>query len=142
MLLSVNKESTILHKRFIHSMHQKRTSYCANLIASFHVIIALQHDIGLNPGPKGPSPKCPECNKTIRSNQKHCVCEFCHAASHAKCVGFLLKSSTAAMSMLYTCNDCLHRVLPFQSHPSLNDTNFSLDYQEESFTDDHVVTAL
>ena len=41
--------------------------------------------------------------------------------------------------MLHTWNDCLHIVL-HPSHPNLNDTNFSLDSQEESFTDDHFTT--
>eukprot|EP00112_Aurelia_sp_Birch-Aquarium-sp1_P026226 Seg9174.1 transcript_id=Seg9174.1/GoldUCD/mRNA.D3Y31 product="hypothetical protein" protein_id=Seg9174.1/GoldUCD/D3Y31 len=107
-------------------------------MASFHVIIALQHNVEINPGPKGPSPKCSECNKTIRSNQKHCVCEFCRSVSHSKCVGFLLKSSAATTPIVHTCNDCLHRVLPFQNHPNFNDSNSSLDSQEESFIDQHL----
>ena len=122
----------------------KSSCYYCNSTASFHVIIALRFDIEENPGPKGPSPKCSTCNKTVRSNQKHLVCEHCFTTTYVACLK--LNSLTKAISRqnFYTCVSCLHRTLPFFSYAgdlTCDDSNLSTpdpDFFDETFIDRHL----
>lgn len=84
-----------------------RTSYYHNSTASFRVIIALRFDIEGNPGPKGPSPKCSACSKTVRSNQKHLVCEHCFTTRHVTCLKLNPVAKAISRQNVYTCVSCL-----------------------------------
>lgn len=117
-------------QRYSIKRSKRSTLYYANSTASFRVLIALRFDIEENPGPRVPSPKCSLCNKTVRSNQQHCVCKFCLSVSHSVCLKF--KHST--QSLTHTCEFCLHRALPFASY--VKDLDLSNCDSDESFEQD------
>ena len=120
--------------RYSIKQSKRRTLYYANSTASFHVLIALRFDIEENPGPRVPSPKCSLCNKTVQSNQQHCVCEFCRSVSHSACLDLSFKHSTR--SLIHTCDLCLHRALPFANYAK--DLDVSSCDSNESFEQDRL----
>ena len=126
------KRSFDKQMRYSIKRSKRRTLYYANSTAAFHVLIALRFDIEENPGPRVPSPKSSLCNKTVRSNQQHCVCEFCRSVSHSVCLDLSFKHSTR--SLIHTCDLCLHKTLLFANYAK--DLDLSSCGSNESFEQD------
>ena len=80
--------------------------YYSNCIATYKLI--LLGDIELNPVLVYVS------QKTVRSNQKHFICEHCFKIIHSKYLNYL------NIDRFGTCNDCLFPELPFYSTNFLN----------------------
>ena len=121
-------------KQLSYSIKQsnRRTRYYANSAAPFHVLISLRFGIEENSGPKVLYPKCLLCYKTVRSNQQHCVCEFCRSVSHSACLDLSFKHSTRLL--IHICDLCLHRTLPFANYAK--DLDLSCCDSNESFEQD------
>ena len=72
----VNQKKTIKRTK-------SSVQYYSNCIATYG--ITLSGDIETNLGPGLRKPKCQVCDKTVRWNQKHLVCEYCLEMCHVKC---------------------------------------------------------
>ena len=89
------------------------TLYYANSTSTFNCIIQHIHDVELNPGPNQNSPKCPTCEKTVKTNQHRTICEKCFSASHNKCILRNSKNLRARIPSYWTCPTCCLSTLPF-----------------------------
>ena len=112
-----------------HRYAKSRVSYYANSHSTFQLI--LSGDIQTNPGPI-PTPKCPECNKPTRCNQKSVICEKCYNVYHASCLN-MTHLVLPSQQIKFTCQHCLHTILPF--HQQLESFNL-LDSTETSFNEE------
>ena len=95
---------------------KSRALYDRNGISSFNIILQCG-DIATNPGPGSHSPKCPTCQKVVRCNQKRLICNECLSVSHLLCSGITNIKIQSRVPHHWTCNNCLHLILPF-SHCS------------------------
>ena len=89
------------------------TLYYSNSTSTFNLIIS--GDIEVNPGPGLPKPKCPCCEKTVRSNQKRLMCGHCFDMVHATCVNLKHLVNNSKTHVNWTCNNCLFHELPFNN---------------------------
>jgi len=94
--------------------------YYSNSVAT--MTLQLSGDIELNPGPntsrgsskvKHKAPSCEECNKTVRSNNKHLLCDKCHISTHLKCAQLQNTLTQNQFVKSWICNKCLNQELPF-----------------------------
>ena len=68
---------------------------------------------------------CPSCEKTVRINQKHVICEVCMSLTHACCseiASFNVKQVRADAPLTWTCGQCLVSLLPFHTCSELDTT--------------------
>ena len=134
---NINNINTPLTKH-VFKRCKSRVVYYSNTCATFNIIIK-SGDVEQNPGPNS---KCQTCEKTVRKNQKRCLCDQCLNVSHAACLSktHIVQSSRLAYS--YTCNSCLIHTLPFCSCRDLQaELNISLNTTEidvEALPDVHL----
>lgn len=113
-------------------------SYYENSTATFNII--LSGDIERNPGPGTHAPKCKECFKTVKSNQKRMICDKCLSVSHVKCLNKEHLNVKSRIPCTYTCHTCLHIELPFfnSTLPSNDIQDCLLQPMNETSLADHV----
>ena len=132
-------------------MTKSRVQYYSNHTATFQLL--LSGDIQVNPRPvlrsgdkttksevnKTVKPTCTICDKTIRSNQKHILCENCFETNHASCLNKTHLVSNGRIPLVTTCDNCLLSILPFYCTRELtcNNSFTNLLVDENILSDQH-----
>ena len=109
---------------------KRHTAYCSNSSTTFNII--LSGDIHVNPGPSLNAPTWSACEKTVKCNQKRFICDKCFDVTHGECSNsqtFVLNSGVPCNK--WTCNKCLHTVLPFFKSSSFENYICNLDTSTE-----------
>jgi exonuclease III len=81
-------------------------------------------DIEVNPGPDHPKktttnkriiPKCPICEKSVKSNNKQLICKVCFDRTHVLCTGIsvFVKRVKSSAPCSWICQSCTLAELPF-----------------------------
>ena len=103
---------------------KSRICYYSNSTATFQLLL-IAGGVAQNPGPetekaealrprRTPAPVCPQCEKTVRCNQKRLQCNICFNTTHASCVQLsYLKHLGSAKAVEWTCQECTISVFPF-----------------------------
>ena len=100
------------HKAHIIKRNKAPITYYNNSVATFNLILECG-DIEVNPGPRKQAPKCQQCEKTVRVNQKRFVCDTCHNFTHAVCANLTNQNIISRVPKEWTCRNCIHTKLPF-----------------------------
>ena len=87
-----------------------------------------------------PTVTCPQCEKTVRKNQKRVLCEVCLSLTHVQCSGisgFNAKQLLADTNLQWICHQCLISVLPFHACPEL-DSSTESETAFQGFPDEEI----
>lgn len=124
-------------------LSKARTLYYANTVCTLRLL--LSNDIEVNPGPTKTTttirkaPKCPKCEKTIRSNSKQVSCCVCQNLYHLNCSAIRVSNKQSVTPNDWICTNCVHTVLPFLNVRSLDDTcDFDASLPNENILVDHL----
>ena len=109
--------------------HKHPTAYYPNSTTTFNII--LSGDIHVNFGPGLNATKCSACEKTVKCNQKRFICDKCFDVTHGKCSNSQTLVLNSRVTCYWTCNKCLHTVLPFFKSSSLENDICNLDTSTE-----------
>ena len=109
--------------------HKHSTAYYPNSTTTFNIV--LSGDIHVNFGPGLNATKCSACEKTVKCNQKRFICDKCFDVTHGKCWNSQTLVLNSRVTCYWTCNKCLHTVLPFLKLSSLENDLCNLDTSTE-----------
>jgi hypothetical protein len=115
---------------------KKRTVYYRNSVASFNLLIKADVEKNSSPNDSTTSgerkskqcnssegrlraPKCMQCDKAVKVNNKRLCCNYCLELTHIQCM--LLKNRLIQHENYWTCPNCLGRELPFYNVRDLNE---------------------
>ena len=73
----------------------------------------------------------PHVKKLLNVNRKRFICDKCFDVTHGKCSNSQTLVLNSRVSCYWTCNKCLHRVLPFFKSSSLANDICNLDTYTE-----------
>ena len=119
--------------------------YYSNSSATFHCPLEGDLVFKLNPGPTrnnnncraslslstrsktSSAAVCPQCEKTVRRNQKRLLCEVCKDSTHVRCTVFAdaCKFIRVSEPRTWTCSKCSLSELPFHGCRNLLDMSES-----------------
>ena len=137
---------------------KSRCLYYSNTCASRRLLL-LGGDIASNPGPskqttktnnnkdstdysrkRSIAPSCLQCDKTVRRNQKHLICEVCKDFTHARCAvsAVICKALRANEPRVWTCPKCSLTEMPFYGQKDLQNTSVLSDCASLPEEDGHL----
>ena len=148
--LALNRVSLSTGRRF----SKKSMVYYRNSVATFNLLITAG-DIERNPGPSDEAtsevrkssqnksserhlgvPKCMQCDKAVKVNNKRLYCIYCFELTHVRCVSF--ENRLTQYENYWTCPNCSGKELPFYGVRDLDELDSVIpDSENECYIDSH-----